>query len=170
MLYFLLLYISANSQLLYLYVAAASCHCFCSMPLTYCVRYAVQYTVAASTIPCPIRWSGRFFVVCSFPWDWDRSIEAAVVVMLSRTPLNFPSQYACDFTIVYLFPSYSLSHFSSVILIIHRLHNQESLFLYPLYHLYATYLMLYQSPCVSTSVSSAILVRHPWHLVCLIPL
>ena len=52
---FLLSYICANSHLLSLSIAASSHRCYRGLPLTYCVKYAVQYTVAAAIIPRPIR-------------------------------------------------------------------------------------------------------------------
>ena len=74
-----------------------------------------QYTVAASTIPRLIRWSGRFFVGRSLARDVDWYIEAAVTPLLffwvSRW--RFPDQYACAFPLVSLPLSYSSYCFSS---------------------------------------------------------
>ena len=89
MLSLLLIYICANSHILSLSIVSASHRCCRSLPLTCCVRYDVQYTVAATAIPRPILWACRFFIVHSFTWDWDWAIGFAVFVPLSRTSLKF---------------------------------------------------------------------------------
>ena len=86
MLSFLLHSICTNSHLLSLSIAARCCR---GLPLTYCVCYAVQYTVAAAAIPRPILWAGRFFVGRSSAGDGDGATEAAVAVPPSGTLSTF---------------------------------------------------------------------------------
>ena len=87
---FLLLYICANSHLLSIYIVASICRYFCGTPLKYCVRYAVQYTVAPAATPRPIHWADCFSFGRYYAGDGDKYIKSPVVVPLSGTPLMFP--------------------------------------------------------------------------------
>ena len=152
-------------------VAAASRRCCRSLTLTYCVRYAVQWTVTDTTIPRLILWEVCFFVVHYFAWDWDWYIGDNIVILLSKTPFEFSCPirlrlYSSVSTVAFLLVTHIwFHHYPPLPLSL----LCASLLLSPSSCLSVTSLLLLYWPFrLSATISSVIPIHHPYHIPCTI--